>query len=256
MPPEKSWNSERIVPGRKSVAELLHKTPEHVDTVFVAREDGGLGEILARCRELGVRYRLVPRAELARLTPAAHQGVVARLRLVQATPLSELLRVLPTAPLPLLLALDHIHDPGNAGTLARTLYALGGAGLIVPKDRSAYLGGYAAKAAAGALTQLPVHVAVNLGRVLDQLTAEGLTLYGAAAHQDAAPLWQTAFCFPCVLLLGNEERGLRSTIERRCHHLVRIPMARGFDSLNVAQAGAIILGEMARQVLSGCTGGD
>lgn len=256
MSPEKSWNSETIVPGRKPVAELLQENPDRIDTVFLAREEGGLGGLVALCRQHGVRFRLVPRADLARLTATAHQGAVARLRPAQAASLADLTAALTEAPVPVLLALDQVQDPGNAGTLARTLYALGGAGLMVPKDRGAYLGGHAAKAAAGALARLPVHVAVNLGRALDQLADSGLTVYGAAPHDDAPSLWSTVFRFPCVLVLGGEERGLRPTVAQRCHALVRIPMARAFDSLNVAQAGAILLGELARQRASGCTGAD
>lgn len=44
--------------------------------------------------------------------------------------LEELLEATRRAPLPVILALDQAQDPGNVGTLARTLYALGGGGLL------------------------------------------------------------------------------------------------------------------------------
>lgn len=252
MSREKISKSENIVPGRKPVAELLQETPLHIDTVLVAREEGGLASIVALCRQQRVRFRIVPRTELDRLAPGAHQGVAARMRPCASADMEALLQALPTAPLPVLLALDQVQDPGNVGTLARTLYGLGGAGLLVPKDRGAYLGGHAAKAAAGALARLPVHVAVNLGRALRAIADHEVPIYGAAAHGDALDLWQVRFCFPCVLVLGGEERGIRPGIQSRCHTLVRIPMARDLNSLNVAQAGAILLGEMWRQ-LNECT---
>lgn len=247
MSREKTKKSENIVPGRKPVAEILRETPHHIDTVLVAREEGGLTHIVALCQQQRVRFRLVPRTELDRIIAGAHQGVVARMRLAASVGIEALLEALWTAPLPVLLALDQVQDPGNVGTLTRTLYGLGGAGLLVPKDRSAYLGGHAAKAAAGTLTRLPVHVAVNLGRALSQLTEHSLPIYGAAAHAEAAVLWQIRFRFPCVLVLGGEERGLRPGIQSRCHTFVRIPMARELNSFNVAQAGAMLLGEMGRQ---------
>jgi 23S rRNA (guanosine2251-2'-O)-methyltransferase len=245
---EKSKKSENIVPGRKPVAELLQENPQRIDTVLVAREEGGLMGIITLCRQKRVRFRLVPRSELDRMIPGAHQGVAARIRPAECADIDALLHAMPNAPLPVLLALDQVQDPGNVGTLARTLYSLGGAGLMVPKDRSAYLGGHAAKAAAGALAHLPVHVAVNLGRALDHVAEHEIPIYGAAAHHDAHNLWKLRFRFPCALVLGGEERGLRPGIQSRCHTLVRIPMGRSVDSLNVAQAGAILLGEMWRQI--------
>jgi len=47
---------------------------------------------------------------------------------------------------------------------------------------------------------------------------------------------------PAVLVLGNEDKGLRPGVAKRCGRMLRIPLARKFDSLNVAQAGAILLG--------------
>ena len=55
-----------------------------------------------------------------------------------------------------------------------------------------------------------------------------------------------------MLVLGNEDKGLRPGVAKRCGRMLRIPLARKFDSLNVAQAGAILLGlaAMRRQISS------
>jgi len=42
--------------------------------------------------------------------------------------------------------------------------------------------------------------------------------------------------------MGNEDKGLRPGVAKRCAHMLRIPLARPFDSLNVAQAAAVLLG--------------
>jgi len=251
---KKTYNFQKIVLGRKPVAEILHKNPAAIETVFFAREDGGLTALLDLCAHAGVRYRLVPKAELQRIHAGTHQGVLARLRPAPAMDLTDLAGTLAEAPFPIILALDQVQDPGNVGTLARSLYALGGAGILLPQDRSAFLGGYAAKAAAGALHALPVCTAVNLSRALERLADQEITVYGTAHDDTALNLWDVQFHFPAVLVLGNEDKGLRPGVRKRCATLVRIPMLREFDSLNVAQAGAIVLGEMLRQYLSGCTG--
>lgn len=247
-----------LLPGLKPVLELLASEPQRIDLVYCRKGllSPDLRQVQERCRQHGIRYSLLDGPALDRLCRGshqgregvAHQGVVARLALASYRSLEEVLREVAQAPLPLLLALDQVQDPGNVGTLCRTLHALGGAGLLLPRHNSAYLGPAARRAAAGALERLPVAQVTNLGHALDSAEEAGLTIYGtgcaATGGTGAGNLdpFAVPLQLPAVLVLGNEERGLRPGIAKRCSRLVRIPLARNFDSLNVAQAGAILLG--------------
>ncbi|GAB1410858.1 TrmH family RNA methyltransferase [Desulfovibrionales bacterium] len=233
-------------PGRKPVAELLHTNPQGIDTVFI--EDApGLGDIITACRAHGVRFRKLPRKEMDRIFPGNHQGVVARLRFRHMTDLEELIERTVQAPFPLIIALDQVQDPGNVGTLARTLHALGGAGLLFPQDRTAFLGTGASKAAAGALDHLGLCQVVNLARALDACAQAGFALYGTGMGEGCTPLFTARIHRPAVLVLGNEDKGMRPNVAKRCETVLTIPMCGGFDSINVAQAGAMIMTEMLRQ---------
>lgn len=181
----------------------------------------------------------------------SHQGVIARVFDAGFAEFGDILRDAPDAPLPLIVALDQVQDPGNVGTLARTLYALGAAGLVVVRHGGAALGGAAARAAAGALEKLPVAKVTNLARALDEADEAGYTIYaagGAAPDTDGKPgsgprnPFTEPLRTPAVLVLGNEDTGIRPNVAKRCHFTLSIPMARDFDSLNVAQAGAILVG--------------
>lgn len=241
-----------LQPGIKPVIELLQKDPAKIDTVFLkkGRKDKETSLIIDLCRKSGVRFSLVDDAFLARLWKGRHQGVIARLFETGFTDLPDLLETATSDPLPLILALDQVQDPGNAGTLARTLYALGGSGLMVPRHNGVYLGAAAARVSAGALEKLPVAKVANLAQALDTAIDAGFTVYGA----DAAKLGdeigtESAFSFtprlPAVLVLGSEEGGIRPVIRKRCSAVISIPFAREFDSLNVAQAGGIIISAFA-----------
>jgi 23S rRNA (guanosine2251-2'-O)-methyltransferase len=182
---------------------------------------------------------------------SSHQGVIARVFDAGFAEFGDILRDAPDAPLPLIVALDQVQDPGNVGTLARTLYALGAAGLVVVRHGGAALGGAAARAAAGALEKLPVAKVTNLARALDEADEAGYTIYaagGAAPETDGKPgsgprnPFTEPLRTPAVLVLGNEDSGIRPNVAKRCHFTLSIPMARDFDSLNVAQAGAILVG--------------
>ncbi len=249
-----SHNHATFLAGIKPVLELLQSHPERVDTLFLKKglrhQESGL--MLDICRIQNIRFSLVDQVTLDRLCSAQHQGVVARLGAASThIPLAELLEKALTSPRPLLVALDQVQDPGNVGTLARTMHALGFAGLLLPKHNSAYLGDGARKAAAGALEHLPLSQVTNLGHALDEAEEAGFSIIGTGIKAEGQTL--NAFVhpmpLPAVLVLGNEGKGLRPGIAKRCGHMLAIPMQNHFDSLNVAQAGAIILGLVARQCM-------
>ncbi len=124
-----------LQPGIKPVTELLRRRPEKIDAVFVRKGKKGkeTDAILDLCRTAKVRFSLVDETFLDRLWSGQgpgnvrgnHQGVIARLFTTGFTDLEDLLARAADEPLPLIVALDQVQDPGNAGALARTLYALG-----------------------------------------------------------------------------------------------------------------------------------
>jgi 23S rRNA (guanosine2251-2'-O)-methyltransferase len=231
-----------IIAGLHPVKEILEQAPLTVEIVYLQKGRQQAEELLDLCRQTGVRYQNLPRTQLAKLAPGQHQGVLARVFAPGFQDPAALLDQVHFSPLPVLLVLDQVQDPGNLGVLARTLYALGGAGLVVSKNNSAPLGTGAFKSSAGALNYLPVGQVTNIARFLGQARDKGLSVIGASSQPKACPLFQAQFDLPLVLVLGNEHKGLRSNTAKGCDQLVRIPLARPFDSLNVAQAGAIILG--------------
>ena len=265
--PRGSADADLLLPGMKPVLELLAATPGRVSQIFCRKglNSADAGEVRRLCGLHGIRCTTVDAATLDRLCGrprgghgVAHQGVAARLAATEFTSLEQLLRSVPDAPLPLLLALDQVQDPGNVGTLCRTLYALGGAGLVLPRHNSAYLGPAARRTAAGALERLPVAQVTNLAHALDSAEEAGLAIYGTgdgtgtgATH--AADAFTTPMALPAVLVLGNEDKGLRPGVAKRCGTFLTIPFARRFDSLNVAQAGAILMGLAAAHFRTQCS---
>jgi 23S rRNA (guanosine2251-2'-O)-methyltransferase len=254
--PAEDADSASVLPGLKPVAELLERDPARIDLILVRK--GRLGpdraRLLDRCRELGVRFMLADAAALDRLCAGrSHQGAAARLTAAVFAPLGDLLDQAARSPLPLILALDQVQDAGNVGALARSLYALGGTGLIIPRHNGVYLGPGARRAAAGALARLPVARVINLARALDEAAQSGFAVYaadmaGATADRESGSIFAEPLTLPAVLALGNEERGLRPLVRNRCRPL-HIPMLRDFDSLNVAQAGGMLLACFLRRHL-------
>ncbi|MBG0778144.1 MAG: RNA methyltransferase [Desulfovibrionaceae bacterium] len=236
-----------VVMGRKPVLELLAQGAAQVDSLLVQRDLRGrdVSQILDACKRAGLRWSVVPRAVLDKAAEGGnHQGVVARIFSPGFMDLGDLLSIAPQAPLPLVVFLDQVQDTGNVGTLARTLYALGGAGLVVGRHNAAYLGGVASKASAGALALLPVAKVANVSNALDAAVERGFAAYTALSAAEGESVFTARLRLPAALVLGNEDKGVRPGVAKRCAGL-SIPFGRPFDSINVAQAGAIILGRFA-----------
>lgn len=251
--PSPARKTPQMLPGLKPVLELLRNSPGDIARLFCKKDLREFQKIAALAKAADIPLIASSQSELDRMCAGAranvaHQGLVAELSQKEPIPLASLLEESPNAPLPLIIALDQVKDPGNLGTLSRTAWALGAAGIILPEHESAKPGPAAMKSSAGALGLLPVCAVVNLARALDEAEERGFTIYGAGALAAKKPdlAFQNAFSMqwrlPAVLVLGSEASGMRPGVQKRCNIIVNIPFARGFDSLNIAQAGAILMG--------------
>ncbi len=242
---------ESLAGGRHTVEEFLTRAPEKVHVLLIDERKTGkeLLEVLDACKEAGIRYQFVPRRKLDQLPLKNHQGFVLRLFSPGYMQTAELCQQVFQAEFQIILTLDQVQDEGNLGTLSRSLFALGGAGMVLPKNRSAPMGTLAQQAAAGALSKLPVARETNLSRFLRRAREQGLFTCYAGTEQNCRSIFDVELNWPVILVLGNEEKGVRPGVAKACDIGVNIPMSRGFDSLNVAQAGAMLLMELYRRAV-------
>lgn len=245
----------QYVVGRKPVAELLAEDPSRVDMVLLKKGLQGkdVQTVLDACRDHRIRYKFTDAESLARVHPN-HQGMIAQVADVSFADFGSVLEAGKAAPLPVLCALDKVQDTGNVGALARTLWGLGGGGLVVVQHGAAHLGAGAVKSSAGVIRKLPVARVTNLAQSLEACKNAGYTVYGLAKGADADPRnvldgltdWEK-FLLPAVLVLGNEDKGVRPAVLAACDFIVELPMKRALDSYNVSQAAALCLGGLARR---------
>jgi TrmH family RNA methyltransferase len=138
---------------------------------------------------------------------------------------------LPQGVRPVTLALWHVADPGNVGTLFRAADAFG-AGVALSKGCADPTGPKALRAAMGAVWRVPVSAFDEPGGTRVAFVPHGGTpLPGLAVDGDV------------VLVLGAEREGLPREVLERCDVQASIPQTGGAESLNVAMAGAIALYE-------------
>lgn len=134
------------------------------------------------------------------------------------------------------LALWHVGDPGNVGTLIRSAAAFGPAFVALSEGSADPTGPKALRASMGALFRVPL-----VG--FDEPSGRRIAL---VAHGGVPPAELDA-SGPTTFVLGSEREGLPEDVLAACEQRVTIPLAPGSESLNVATAGAIALYELRRR---------
>ena len=230
------------IPGRGPVAEALLAGRTLIEVVVDERSGDALDALADRARTAGVALRRADRAALDQLSGGVlHQGVVA---LAPPFPYARLADAEATS---LVVVLDGVTDPQNLGAIARSAEAAGAEALVVRERRGALVTPAAEKAAAGALSWLPVAMVPNVVRAIADLAERGFWSVGLAGEASDT-VWNAPLLDgPVVVVIGAEGAGLSRLVRQRVDSLIRIPMAGRMTSLNASAASAVALFEVMRR---------
>ncbi|KAK3370248.1 hypothetical protein B0H63DRAFT_486574 [Podospora didyma] len=161
---------------------------------------------------------------------------------------------------PLVVVLDQVLDPGNLGSILRTVSFLGATAVAITKRGSASLTPVALKASSGASETLHLFSISSLHTFLAESRENGWSVYAAVPPtarskqdrhldmhevEDMDPLSKE----PCILLIGSEGEGLSRLVKNKADYEVNIPNLSGsaaVDSLNVSVATGLLCSAFMR----------
>ena len=230
------------------VAESFHlleealRSEREVKVVLVAESVRSAAE--AHVRGLsGIRIVVLPDALFQRLSGTeTSQGVMALVK-PPAWKLEQLFRGCP-----LVVVLDGLQDPGNAGAIVRAAEAFGATGALFVKGSASPYNPKTLRASAGSLFRVPYLHGVEAAAVRAALDRNRVRIYaGAPARPGASslPITDADLTRGCALIVGNEAHGVSEEL-RAAALDVFIPTV-GVESLNAAVAAGILLYEARRQ---------
>ena len=136
------------------------------------------------------------------------------------------------------LFLDSLQDPGNVGTLIRTALALGYDAVFLSENTCDPFNDKAIAASKGSLFAMPVVIDAKI-----EMFRGNRKIVVSTLDDDSISLEKVEINEPFVLVLGNEAHGVSKDTLDVADIKVKIPMS-GIESLNVAQAGAILMYEL------------
>jgi TrmH family RNA methyltransferase len=156
------------------------------------------------------------------------------------------LEALPIGPDALLVMAEDMRDPGNLGTLLRTMDAVGGTGVVVVGSSTDPTHPKCLKASMGTIFRVPLARAVSVAAFLQWARQQGIWTVATTARRGET-FWSVPYRRPLVLLLGNEGEGLSQETIQQADVVARIPMWGTASSLNVSVAAGTLLYEIRRQ---------
>lgn len=139
---------------------------------------------------------------------------------------------------------DGVADPGNMGTMIRTIAAVSGAGLLTSNRSVDVFNGKVVRASAGAVVTVPLIQEAPIEDVVSALERSGrpiVVLTGDATHDVFTSLRDSSIPANACWVVGSEARGVSRDVRARGGLEVRIPMPGSVESLNAAVATAVVL---------------
>jgi TrmH family RNA methyltransferase len=141
------------------------------------------------------------------------------------------------------VAIESPQDPGNLGTILRTLDAAGADSLIIVSGGTDLFHPTAVRASMGALFWKSV-VTASLEEFKAWKTVQGMHVVGSSAH-GSVDYREADYPRPVILFLGNEQKGLTEDAQALCETVVRLPMRGKSTSLNLSVAAGILIYQIA-----------
>lgn len=147
---------------------------------------------------------------------------------------------------PLVMVLEDLQDPGNAGTIFRTAEGAGVNGIILTKKSVDVTNPKVIRSTMGSIYRMPYVYVENVASLKEELSFRKIRSY--AAHLDGKNTYDGEdYRNGSAFFIGNEGNGLSQEAAEAADCLIRIPMCGQVESLNAAMAAGILMYEAARQ---------
>ena len=145
----------------------------------------------------------------------------------------------------LMVALDEIQDPGNLGTILRTVDSIGLTQILVSKGTSDAYSPKVVRSTMGAIFRVKIIECEDLKQTLKQIKKHKFKIV-VSSLQTENTIYHMDYKKK-VIVIGNEANGVSQEIQNQADEKVKIPMLGKTESLNASVATGILLYEYVRQ---------
>lgn len=241
---------DNIVFGKNSVMEALIAGDREINKILISKNihsDNKINKIKELAQQNGIVYQFVAKEKFLPYAEFNHQGIVAQISPIKYMDLDEFLEEKHENGS--LVILDGIEDSHNLGSIIRTCVCAGVDGIIIPSRRNVQVNATVDKTSAGAINHIPIIKVNSLVNAVQKLKNSDwwVVAADASAKDNYYDVKYDDMNF--ALVMGAEHAGVSKSILKLSDFVVKIPMYKNFNSLNVSNALSAIIFETVRQKL-------
>ena len=241
---------DNIVFGKNSVMEALIAGDREINKILISKNihsDNKINKIKEFAQQNGIVYQFVAKEKFLPYAEFNHQGIVAQISPIKYMDLDEFLEKKHENGS--LVILDGIEDSHNLGSIIRTCVCAGVDGIIIPSRRNVQVNATVDKTSAGAINHIPIIKVNSLVNAVQKLKNSDwwVVAADASAKDNYYDVKYDDMNF--ALVMGAEHAGVSKSILKLSDFVVKIPMYKNFNSLNVSNALSAIIFETVRQKL-------
>ncbi len=240
-----------IIFGKNSVLEALAAGEREINKILISqnlRPDVKLNKIKELAQKNGVVYQFVAKEKFMPYAKFNHQGIIAQISPVKYMDLNEFLKQ-PHENSSVII-LDGVEDSHNFGSIIRVAVCAGVSGIIIPSRRNVQVNSVVEKTSAGAINHIPIIKVNSLTGAVEKLKNTNWWIIAADTNAKDNHYEVDYNNMNFAIIMGAEHTGVSKSLLNASDFIVKIPMLKEFNSLNVSNALAVIIFEAVRQKLS------
>ncbi len=221
----------KYITGKNSVLDAI-SSQTRINKIYATYQYQDILE------KFNIPYQIVNKSELDKIVTTNHQGIIAEVDdYFSYCSIEEIINKKPQ----IILILDHIEDINNLGSILRTANAAGVFNIIIPDKRAAQINDKVLKISSGGFVKMNICKTPSIQATIDKLKKHNFWIYASCISENSQTYFKTQYNFPLALIVGNEAKGISSTIKKASDQLIYIPMHGTVQSLNVSIATGILL---------------
>ncbi len=239
-----------IIFGKNAITEALIKGDREINKILISKNihsDSKLNQIKELAKQRGVVFQFVAKEKFSQYAQYNHQGIIAQISPIEYMDLDDFLEK--EHENSSVVILDGIEDSHNLGAIIRTCVCAGVAGIIIPSRRNVQVNDIVEKTSAGAINHIPIIKVNSLVNAVQKLKNSDwwVVATDASAKDNYYDVDYNNMNF--AIIMGAEHAGVSKSLLKLSDFIVKIPMLKDFNSLNVSNALSAIIFETVRQKL-------
>ncbi|MCL2755545.1 MAG: 23S rRNA (guanosine(2251)-2'-O)-methyltransferase RlmB [Firmicutes bacterium] len=234
-----------LIEGKNAIAEVLGNPSITIEKILIAKNTTD-NAFISKIKNSGHKYQFVEKAALDKLSQTRnHQGFIAFTSDYKYHDLDQIFSLLKNKENGTILILDGVEDPHNLGNIVRTAECMGVDAIIIPKNRSAQVNETVTRVSMGAISHMRVCKVTNINQTIETLKQNNFWIY--ASDMNGKNVSKINLKGRVGIVMGGEDTGVSQLTKKISDEVITIPMHGKTNSLNVANATAMILYEIQRQ---------